>query len=133
MKDMTLLVMAAGMGSRYGGLKQLDAVGPNGETIIDFSVYDAIRAGYNKVVFIIRKDFEKQFKQKISNKYKNKIEVEIVYQDLNDLIAAVKESNFQINFFDTSCFDGKYITEGVTPEYLENLHSFRKSNKSSDS
>ena len=68
MKDMTLLVMAAGMGSRYGGLKQLDAVGPNGETIIDFSVYDAIRAGYNKVVFIIRKDFEKQFKQKVSNK-----------------------------------------------------------------
>ena len=62
MKDMTLLVMAAGMGSRYGGLKQLDDVGPNGETIIDFSVYDAIRAGYNKVVFIIRKDFEKQFK-----------------------------------------------------------------------
>ena len=58
MREMTLLVMAAGMGSRYGGLKQLDAVGPNGETIIDFSVYDAIRAGYNKVVFIIRKDFE---------------------------------------------------------------------------
>ena len=85
MKDMTLLVMAAGMGSRYGGLKQLDAVGPNGETIIDFSVYDAIRAGYNKVVFIIRKDFEKQFKQKISNKYKDKIDVEIVYQDLHDL------------------------------------------------
>ena len=85
MKDMTLLVMAAGMGSRYGGLKQLDAVGPNGETIIDFSVYDAIRAGYNKVVFIIRKDFEKQFKQKISNKYKINIDVEIVYQDLNDL------------------------------------------------
>ena len=85
MKDMTLLVMAAGMGSRYGGLKQLDAVGPNGETIIDFSVYDAIRSGYNKVVFIIRKEFEKQFKQKVSNKYKNKIDVEIVYQDLNDL------------------------------------------------
>jgi len=85
MKDMTLLVMAAGMGSRYGGLKQLDAVGPNGETIIDFSVYDAIRAGYNKVVFIIRKDFEKQFKQKVSNKYKNKIDVDIVYQNLNDL------------------------------------------------
>jgi NDP-sugar pyrophosphorylase family protein len=82
---MTLLVMAAGMGSRYGGLKQLDPVGPNGETIIDFSVYDAIRAGFNKVVFIIREDFEKQFKQKISNKYKDKIDVEIVYQDLNDL------------------------------------------------
>ena len=85
MKDITLLVMAAGMGSRYGGLKQLDAVGPSGETIIDFSVYDAIRAGYNKVVFIIREDFQKQFKEKISNKYQDKIEVEIVYQDLHDL------------------------------------------------
>jgi len=85
MKDITLLVMAAGMGSRYGGLKQLDEVGPNGETIIDFSVYDAIRAGYNKVVFIIREDFEKQFKEKISNKYEDKIKVEIVYQDLHDL------------------------------------------------
>ena len=85
MKDITLLVMAAGMGSRYGGLKQLDAVGPNGETIIDFSVYDAIRAGYTKVVFIIREDFKKQFKEKISNKYQDKIKVEIVYQDLHDL------------------------------------------------
>ena len=70
MKDITLLVMAAGMGSRYGGLKQLDAVGPSDETIIDFSVYDAIRAGYNKVVYIIREDFEKQFKEKISNRHK---------------------------------------------------------------
>ena len=85
MKDITLLVMAAGMGSRYGGLKQLDAVGPSDETIIDFSVYDAIRAGYNKVVFIIREDFEKQFKEKISNKYQDKIKVEIIYQDLHDL------------------------------------------------
>ena len=85
MKDITLLVMAAGMGSRYGGLKQLDAVGPSGETIIDFSVYDAIRAGYTKVVFIIREDFKKQFKEKISNKYQDKIKVEIVYQDLHDL------------------------------------------------
>ena len=85
MKDITLLVMAAGMGSRYGGLKQLDAVGPSDETIIDFSVYDAIRAGYNKVVFIIREDFDKQFKEKISNKYEDKIKVEIVYQDLHDL------------------------------------------------
>ena len=93
MKNMTLLVMAAGMGSRYGGLKQLDAVGPNGETIIDFSVYDAIRAGYNKVVFIIREDFEQQFKQKISNKYKDKIDVEIVYQDLNDLPSSFRCPN----------------------------------------
>ena len=85
MKNITLLVMAAGMGSRYGGLKQLDEVGPNGETIIDFSVFDAIRAGFSKVVFIIREDFNEQFKEKISDKYADKIEVEIVYQDLKDL------------------------------------------------
>ena len=85
MKNITLLVMAAGMGSRYGGLKQLDEVGPNGETIIDFSVFDAIRAGFSKVVFIIREDFNEQFKEKISDKYADKIQVEIVYQDLKDL------------------------------------------------
>ena len=77
--------MAAGMGSRYGGLKQLDPVGPSGETIIDYSVYDAIRAGFNKVVFIIRKDFEEDFRSKITNKYKGKIRVEFAFQDLNDL------------------------------------------------
>lgn len=77
--------MAAGMGSRYGGLKQLDAVGPNGETIIDYSVYDAIRAGYTKVVFIIRKDFEDEFKTKVGDKYQGKIKVEYAYQSLDDL------------------------------------------------
>ena len=77
--------MAAGMGSRYGGLKQLDAVGPNGETIIDYSVYDAIRAGYTKVVFIIRKDFEAEFKTKVGDKYQGKIKVEYAYQSLDDL------------------------------------------------
>ena len=61
--DLTLLVLAAGMGSRYGGLKQLDQVGPSGETIIDYSVYDAIEAGFNKIVFIIRKDIEKEMKE----------------------------------------------------------------------
>ena len=65
MQDITLLVMAAGMGSRYGGLKQLDNVGPSGETIIDYSVYDAMRTGFRKVVFIIREDIEKEFKSKI--------------------------------------------------------------------
>ena len=64
MKDITLLVMAAGMGSRYGGLKQLESIGPNQETIIDYSIFDAIRAGFTKVVFIIRKDFEMVFKEK---------------------------------------------------------------------
>ena len=77
--------MAAGMGSRYGGLKQLDAIGPSGETIIDYSVYDAIKAGFTKVVFIIRKDFEQEFKSKITDKYEGQIQVEFAFQDLNDL------------------------------------------------
>ena len=85
MKNITLLVMAAGMGSRYGGLKQLDAAGPGGETIIDYSVYDAIRAGFNKVVFIIRKDFEQEFTSQITDKYAGKIQVEFAFQDLHDL------------------------------------------------
>ena len=85
MKNITLLIMAAGMGSRYGGLKQLDSVGPNGETIIDYSVYDAIRAGFNKVVFIIRKEFEKEFKSQITNKYEGSIQVEFAFQELNNL------------------------------------------------
>ena len=85
MKNITLLIMAAGMGSRYGGLKQLDSVGPNGETIIDYSVYDAIRAGFNKVVFIIRREFEKEFKSQITNKYEGSIQVEFAFQELNNL------------------------------------------------
>ena len=82
--------MAAGMGSRYGGLKQLDVVGPNGETIIDYSVFDAIKSGFTKIVFIIRKDFKDQFKEKIINKYNNKIKTELVYQDLDDLPGSYK-------------------------------------------
>ena len=85
MNDITLLVMAAGMGSRYGGLKQLDEVGPSGETIIDYSVFDAIKAGFSKVVFIIRKDFEDEFKTKISNKFSNDIQVEFIFQDIHQL------------------------------------------------
>ena len=85
MTDISLLVMAAGMGSRYGGLKQLDAVGPSGETIIDYSVYDAIQARFNKVVFIIRKDFENEFKLQVTDKYSGKIQVEFAFQDLHDL------------------------------------------------
>ena len=85
MNNLTLLVMAAGMGSRYGGLKQLDEVGPSGETIIDYSVYDAITAGFTKVVFIIRRDFEQEFKSKITNKFNDKIQVEFAFQDIGDL------------------------------------------------
>jgi len=83
--NLTLLVLAAGIGSRYGGLKQLDEVGPNGETIIDYSVYDAMQAGFNKVVFIIRKDYECQFKLQITDKYSGKLEVGYAFQDIYDL------------------------------------------------
>ena len=81
----TLFVLAAGMGSRYGGLKQLDGLGPNGETIMDYSVFDAIRGGFGKLVFVIRKSFEQDFRKKIISKYENHIPVEIVFQDLNTL------------------------------------------------
>ena len=83
----TLVILAAGMGSRYGGLKQLDEVGPNGEAIIDYSLFDAIRAGFGKVVFIIRHDFEDAFKERFDHKLKGKIEVEYVFQELTDLPA----------------------------------------------
>lgn len=81
----TLFILAAGMGSRYGGLKQLDGVGPNGEAIMDYSVYDAIKAGFGKIVFVIRHSFEKEFKEKIVSKYENKIPVELVFQELDYL------------------------------------------------
>jgi len=81
----TLFVLAAGMGSRYGGLKQLDGLGPNGETIMDYSIYDAIKSGFGKLVFVIRKSFEKEFVEKVASKYDKHIPVEIVFQDLNDL------------------------------------------------
>jgi NDP-sugar pyrophosphorylase family protein len=81
----TLLVLAAGMGSRYGGLKQIDPVGPNGETIIDYSIHDAIRAGFSKVVFVIRKDIEDEFRQSIGSRFEGVIPVEYAFQDLADL------------------------------------------------
>ncbi len=79
----TLVILAAGMGSRYGGLKQLDEVGPNGEAIIDYSLYDAIRAGFGKVIFVIRTDFAEEFKARFEPKLKNRIEVGYVYQSLD--------------------------------------------------
>lgn len=81
----TLLVLAAGMGSRYGGLKQMDPMGPNGETVLDYSVFDAIRAGFTRVVFIIREDFADLFKEQVGAKFAGKIEVDYVFQKLNDL------------------------------------------------
>ncbi|MBP5365388.1 MAG: nucleotidyltransferase [Bacteroidales bacterium] len=86
----TLFVLAAGMGSRYGGLKQLDGLGPNGETIMDYSIFDAIRGGFGKIVFVIRKTFEDDFRSKIISKYINHIPVELVFQELTDLPAGFK-------------------------------------------
>ncbi len=86
----TLLVLAAGMGSRYGGLKQLDGIGPNGETIMDYSIFDSIRAGFGKVVFVIRHDFEKDFREKVLSKYENHIPTEVVFQAIDKLPAGFK-------------------------------------------
>jgi UTP-glucose-1-phosphate uridylyltransferase len=81
----TLLVLAAGMGSRYGGLKQIDPMGPSGETILDYSVYDAIRAGFGKVVFIIRPDFENDFRERIAAKFEGRIKVGFAFQTIDQL------------------------------------------------
>jgi hypothetical protein len=81
----TLFVLAAGMGSRYGGLKQLDGLGPNGETIMDYSIFDAVRGGFGKVVFVIRQSFENDFREKILKKYEHIIPVELVFQELDKL------------------------------------------------
>lgn len=81
----TLLILAAGMGSRYGGLKQMDPMGPNGESVLNYSVYDAIRAGFSRVIFIIREDFADEFKSQVGAKFSDKIEVGYCYQDLHDL------------------------------------------------
>ena len=81
----TLFLLAAGMGSRYGGLKQLDGLGPHGETIMDYSIYDAIHAGFGKLVFVIRKDFEQEFRDKVLSKYEGHIPCELVFQALDAL------------------------------------------------
>src|SRR5690554_606805 len=83
MKKPTLLILAAGMASRYGSMKQIDAFGPNGETIIDYSIYDAIRAGFGKVIFIIKEEFEDNFKSIFEPKLKNKIETDYVFQNFD--------------------------------------------------
>ena len=83
----TLLVMAAGMGSRFGGLKQIEPVGPSGETIIDYSIYDALRAGFGKLVFIVRKDIEAQFREVVGARFEKRVQVEYVHQELDKLPA----------------------------------------------
>lgn len=87
----TLVVLAAGMGSRYGGLKQLDEVGPNGETIMDYSVYDAWKAGFGKVVFVIREHFADDFKNKVTKHFDDKIAVEFVFQEIDTPIEGLED------------------------------------------
>ena len=82
-----LLVLAAGMGSRYGGLKQMDPMGPHGETVLDYSIYDAIRAGFERVVFIIRRDFHVAFQQKVASRFMGQIAIDYCFQELEDTIA----------------------------------------------
>lgn len=86
----TLVILAAGMGSRYGSLKQVDPVGPSGETILEYSVYDAIRAGFGKVVFVIRRDIENDFKEIFIDKLKKHIDIEYVFQELNMVSAGIQ-------------------------------------------
>ena len=92
MSKATLVVMAAGIGSRFGGgIKQLEPVGPNGEIIMDYSIYDAMEAGFDKVVFVIRKDLEKDFREIIGNRIKKKVEVAYAFQEVDDIPEAFKE------------------------------------------
>ena len=84
-KDATLIVMAAGMGSRFGGLKQLEPIGPNGEVILDFSVFDAVKAGFNKAVMIIRRDIEKDFREIVGKRIEKYVDIEYVFQDMENI------------------------------------------------
>jgi len=86
----TLLVLAAGLGTRYGGLKQIDAVGPRGQTIIDYSIYDGIRAGFGKMVFVIRRYFEEAFREKVSSKFDRSVETVYAYQELDACLGDFK-------------------------------------------
>ena len=110
MKKPVLVIMAAGMGSRYGGLKQIDPVDKEGHIIIDFSIYDAIRAGFEKVVFIIKKENEADFKASIGDRMEKQIEVEYVYQDLHNLPEGYEVPEGRVKPFGTghailSCMD----------------------------
>ena len=118
----TLFLLAAGMGSRYGGLKQLDGLGPNGETIMDYSIYDAIEAGFGKIVWVIRKDFEEQFRTQILSKYEGKVKCELCFQALD----ALPEPFLVINcddFYNRDAFKviGKFLAD--LPEGAKNQYA----------
>ena len=87
--ELTLVVLAAGMGSRYGGLKQIDPVGPSGEIVMDYSVFDARRTGFDRVVCVIRKSIEREFRAAVSSRFERALPVELVFQELDDLPAGL--------------------------------------------
>lgn len=141
----TLFVLAAGMGSRYGGLKQLDGVGPSGETIMDYSIYDAIKAGFGKLVFVIRESFEEEFREKIVKKYEQFVPVELVFQELDRLPDGVEPNPDRVKPWGTNHAvmmgkdvinepfvvinaDDYYGSEGfqVIADYLSNLEDGSK-------
>ena len=101
MKEPVLVIMAAGMGSRYGGLKQIDPLNDQGDIIIDFSIYDAMKAGFKKVIFIIKKELEKDFREKIGNKISRYMDVEYVYQELHHLPEGFKVPEGRVKPFGT--------------------------------
>ena len=136
----TLFLLAAGMGSRYGGLKQLDGLGPNGETIMDYSIYDAINAGFGKLVFVIRKDFEKDFRDKIISKYEGHIPKPWGTNHAVMMGADVIQEPFAVincdDFYGRDSFQvmGKFLS--ALPEDSKNVYSmvgFRIGNTLSDS
>lgn len=133
MKDLTLVIMAAGMGSRFGGLKQIEPVGPNNEIIADYSVFDAIRAGFNKVVFIIRREHLEYFKE-ITKKYEGKIKVEFAYQELSEIPSNVILPNDRVKMLGTGhaiycareLIDGDFVIINADDFYGLNSYEIAK-------
>ena len=109
----TLFLLAAGMGSRYGGLKQLDGLGPHGETIMDYSIYDAVKAGFGKIVWVIRKDFEEQFRTQILAKYEGTVPCELCFQSLDALPEGFSVPEGRIKPWGTNhaVLMGKFLSE----------------------
>ena len=124
---MTLVIMAAGMGSRFGGLKQVEPVGPNGEFILDYSVYDAIRAGYEKVVFIIKEENYELFRNTVGKRIEAKIKVEYAFQKLDDIPEFVKIPESRVKPWGTShaiLSAKKYVTEPFTVINADDFYGF---------
>src|SRR5574344_1912674 len=120
----TLFLLAAGMGSRYGGLTQLDGLGPNGDAIMDYSIYDAIQAGFGKIVWVIRKDFEDQFRKQILAKYEDKIPCELCFQSLDALPEGFKCPEGRQNAWGTNHAVLMGKNESKEPVSVNNCNDF---------